>query len=81
MWLGDTLDPTTRVAAGKIAGLGGTGVFHHRPIPAEYVRVNLEEVFMNIPLMVPVQDADQVTLEDARGSSVLWFSGLTTVQK
>lgn len=78
--MADTLDPSSRVAAGTVQSLGGHGLFHNRPIPAEYVRVNLEDVFVNIPLMIPVEDADQVNLEDARGSSVLWFGGLTIVQ-
>ena len=77
VWLGDTLDPESRVATGKVMSLGGQGMFHNRPVPSEYIRVNLESVMVNIPLMIPVDEADQSNLNDAIGSSVLWFKGLT----
>lgn len=65
------------VAKGTIIGLGGSGVFHHRPIPPEYVRVNLSSVSANEPLLVPVEEAEQENLSDALGSSVLWLRELT----
>ena len=79
MWLGDRKNRSIRVATGTVIGLGGHGVFHTRPIPQDFVRVNIEEVIANIPLMCPVEDADQFNLEDERGSSVLWYAGLTSI--
>jgi hypothetical protein len=81
VWLADTLDPAACVATGTVLGLVGHGAFHNRPIPLQYVRVNVEEVLVNLPLMIPVEEADQANLNDARGSSVLWFRGLTFVQE
>ena len=51
-------------------------MFHNRPIPSHYVRVTLENVIEDLPLLVPVVEAEQATLSDAVGSSVLWFKGL-----
>ena len=79
--MADTLDRDARVATGTVIGLGGRGVFHNRSIPPKYVRVNVEEVFVDIPLMIPVEDAEQMTLNDARGSSVLWFKELTFLKE
>lgn len=77
MWLADTLDPGRRVATGVVMSLGGNGMFHNRPIPPHCVRVILDNVIEDLPLMVPVVEADQATLSDAIGSSLLWFSSLT----
>lgn len=77
VWLADTLDPERRVASGRVLALGGEGLFHTRPIPPQYIRVNLEKVIEDLPLMVPVEEAEQANLSDALGSSVLWFKGLT----
>ena len=81
MWLADTLDRDARVAMGTVIGLGGHGVFHNRSIPPKYVRVNLEEVMVDIPLMILVEEAEQMTLNDARGSCVLWFEELTFLEE
>ena len=81
MWLADPLDPTTKVGDGTVQSVGGKGSFHGRPIPHQYVRVNLETVVVDLPLMVHVEDADQANLTDALGSSVLWFKGLTFLQE
>lgn len=81
VWLGDRNDESIQVATGTVIGLGGQGVFHTRPIPEEYVRVNLEDVYKNTPLLFPVEDADQLNLEDARGSSVLWYTELTSIRE
>lgn len=78
--LSNTLYPEITVASGTILGLGGAGVFHGRPIPPQYVRITLEKVHLNQPLMVPVEQADLVTLEDAVGSSVLWSRELTSLE-
>ena len=77
----DTEDGNIEVATGTVIGLGGQGVFHTRPIPEDYIRVDIEEVFKNIPLMFPVEDADQLNLDDARGSSVLWHVALTSAKQ
>ena len=79
VWLGDRDDKNIKVATGTVIGLAGHGVFHTRPVPEDYVRINVEEIFKDIPLMYPVEAADQFNLEDARGSSVLWYAGLTSV--
>ena len=80
VWLVDPGDKTAKVAKGRVQGLAGHGLFHTRPIPAGYVRVNLEQILVNIPLVFPVEAADQVNLEDARGSSVLWYAALTFLE-
>ena len=77
VWIADTLNPNAKVATGTVMSLAGQGQFHNRPIPPGFVRVTLEKVDVNIPLMIPVEDAEQVNLEDALGSSVLWLKGLT----
>ena len=81
MRLMNTLDPKITVATGTIMSLGGTSVFHGKPIPTQYIRVTLEKVSLNQPLMVPVEDAEQVTLQDPIGSSVLWSRELTSLEK
>ena len=60
---------------------GGEGTFHCCPIPQHYVRVNVEAVMVNHPLMVPVEEAEQFNLSDALGSSVLWVKNLTFLRK
>ena len=77
VWLADAPDRKRRVATGTVLEVGANGRFHNRPIPPQHVRINLEHVVMNIPLMVPVDEADQVLLADAMGSSVLWPKDLT----
>lgn len=77
VWLADTLDPGRRVATGTIMSMGGNGMFHNRPIPQQCVRVLLGNVIEDLPLMIPVVEADQAMLSDAVGSSVLWFRSLT----
>lgn len=74
--LGGKVHAGTPIAKGTIIGLGGSGVFHHRPIPPEYIRVNLNAVSVNEPLLVPVEEAEQENLRDALGSSVLWLKEL-----
>ena len=69
VWLADE---SSKAASGRVVALGGNGVFHHRVIPPHYVRVHLQLVVLNVPLMVPVEEADQATLSDALESSVLW---------
>lgn len=69
------------MAAGIVMGLGGEGAFHNRPIPPQYVRVNLEDVMVDLPLMIPIEEAEQANLNDAVGSSVLWLKGLTFVRE
>ncbi|KAG0596133.1 hypothetical protein M758_UG227200 [Ceratodon purpureus] len=81
VWLADTLDFERKVARGRVMALGGEGLFHNRRISQQYLRVNLEEVNEDIPLMVPVEEADQSILRDALGSTVLWFKGLTFLDK
>lgn len=81
VWLGDTVDPGIHVGAGTVLSTGGRGMFHNRPVPPEYVRINLEEVLVDLPLMIPVEEADMVNLSDAKGSSVLWFKGLVFLQE
>ena len=77
VWLADTLNPDSRVARGTVMGMSGVGLFHNCAILPKYVRVNLHSVDVNIPLMIPVEDAEQVNLKDALGSSVHWFESLT----
>ena len=79
--LADKVDPKTTVGTGQVCGLGDGGMFHNRPIPAQYVRVNVETVSVNVPLFVSVEFADQTNLQDAIGSSVLWPRGLTFRKK
>ncbi|KAG0597117.1 hypothetical protein M758_UG312400 [Ceratodon purpureus] len=81
VWLADTLDPRRRVATGIVMALGGNGMFHNRPIPSQCIRVTLEKEIVDLPLMVPVVEADHATLSDAVGSSVLWYRGLTFVEQ
>ena len=69
------------MGSGTVLLVGGQGLFHNRPIPPQYVRVMLENVEVNLPLMIPVEDADQASLNDAVGSSVLWFKGLVFLQE
>ena len=71
----------TCLATGTVMSFGGEGKFHNRSIPPQYVRVNLEKVDVNVPLLVPVEEADQTFLEDAIGSSVLWLKDLIFPQK
>ena len=68
------------VANGTIIALGGASVFHGKPIPLQYVRVTLDKVFVNQPLMVLVEEAEQVNLEDAIVSNVLWARKLTSLE-
>ena len=75
--LSDPANPKAHVGSGRIAGFGGEGLFHNRPIPKKYLRINLESVEVNVPLIVPNEEADQSNLEDALGSSVLWLRDLT----
>ena len=70
-----------RVATGVVIGMGGSGVFHNRPIPPKFVRVELKTVGVNVPLLVPVEEAEQENLNDAVGSSVLWLEHLTILEK
>ena len=77
VWLADALLRQGKVAFGTVMCLGGEGSFHNRPIPPNYVRVNLERVAVNLPLLIPVEEADQANLVDAVGSSVLWKKDLT----
>ena len=77
VWLGNPANLKVRVGSGRVSSIGGNGQFHHRLIPTQYVRVNLESVEVNTALMVPVEEADQVNLVDAMGSSVLWSRELT----
>ena len=77
VWLSGKVHAETKVANGTIIALGGSATFHHRPIPPEYVRVNLNSVSVNEPLLVLVEEAEQENLSDALGSSVLWLLDLT----
>ena len=70
--LANTLQLNREVAKGTVMEMGGQGLFHNRPISPQDVRVNLNSVLLNIPLLVPVEEADQVNIEDAVGSGVLW---------
>ena len=70
VWLGDTVDAHVRVGRGTVMSLGGSGLFHNRPIPPEYVRVNLEEVLVDLPLMIPVEAA-AANSHDTRFNSIL----------
>ena len=82
VYLSDSRNPLDRVANGTVIGVGGSGsLFHNRPIPADYLRVNLHSVSVNVPLMVTVEDAEQTYLEDALGSSVLWLKSSTFLDK
>ena len=81
VWLADNLDLLLRVGAGTVLSVGGEGMFHNRPIPSRYLRVNLEEVIVDFPLMVPVEQADQANLSDALGSSVLWLKELVFLRQ
>lgn len=81
VWLAHSENPETRVAMGTVVGIAGTGVFHCRPIPAKFVRVELKTVSSNVPLMIPVEEAEQENLNDAVGSSVLWSEDLTFLEK
>ena len=80
MWLADTSHRVSRVATGSVNALGGSGVFHHRPIPPQFLCVDLHSVAVNAPLMVPVEEADEENLNDALGSSILWAKALTFLQ-
>ena len=81
VWLADTLDPRRRIATGIVMALGGNGMFHNCPIPSHCIRVTLEKVIVNLPLMVSVVEEDQTTLTDVVCSSVLWYRGLTFVEQ
>ncbi|KAG0573347.1 hypothetical protein KC19_VG170400 [Ceratodon purpureus] len=75
--LADKSDVNITVGTGQASGLGDSGMFHNRPIPFQHIRVNINTVALNVPLCVPVEEAEQYTLEDAMGSSVLWPRRLT----
>ena len=77
VWLAEKAESNILVATGQVSGLADGGMFHNRPIPKKYVRINVESVAVNVPLYVPVDEADQTTLTDALGSSVLWPTRLT----
>ena len=77
VWLADKVDSRVLVASGQVSGLGNGGMFHNRPIPNQFARVNIDRVDVNMPLYVPVEEADQTFLKDAEGSSVLWPQSLT----
>ena len=81
MWIAETADPTTPVAIGVLIGHGGEGLFHCRPFPPHFVRINVEKVLIDTTLMVPVEEADQTNLSDALGTSVLWLRSLTFAQE
>ena len=77
MWLADIRNLDREVGTGSIMTLRGHGSFQNRPIPHDYIRVTLETVTVNVPLVIPVTDAVQENLDDAKGSSVLWLKQLT----
>ena len=77
VWIANKDDRTVSVGRGRVSALGGAGMFHLKPIPVDYVRVDLETVLVNTSLLVPVDIADQNTLDDALGSAVLWLRNLT----
>ena len=61
--------------------MGRNNMFYNRPIPSHSIRVTLEKVIEDLPLKVSVVEANQATLSDAVGSSVLWFRGLTFLEQ
>ena len=81
VWMAHIDHHEMEVAKGTVISLGGQGAFHNRPIPQDYVRINLEGVTVNVPLLVPVIEAKQESLQDAAGSSVLWLKQLTYLCK
>ncbi|KAG0573579.1 hypothetical protein KC19_VG190300 [Ceratodon purpureus] len=67
VWIAKKDDSKVSVGRGRVFVAGGFGLFHHKPIRLEYVRVDLEIVLENTPLLVPVHGADQVTFENYKG--------------
>lgn len=63
-----------KVASGKVTAIGGgTEVWHGKPIPGGYVRVDITHIMApDITLMVPLPAADQWKVKDVLGSNALW---------
>lgn len=58
---------------GHVSGVSGIHKFHCRIIPEGFLKIDIDEILDgSAPLMVPNEEADQVLLADARGSSVMW---------
>lgn len=83
-WAGSKLEITCglahRVPVEIVMSMGGHEMFHSCSIAPKYVQVNIDEVLVNLPLMIPAEEDKYVTLNDALGSSVLWFQGLTALK-
>ena len=77
VWLADIHNPKREVGIGTVMSVGGHGSFHNMHIPPDYIRITLEAVTVNVPLLVPVTNAEQENIDDAKGSSVLWLKRLT----
>ncbi|KAG0606104.1 hypothetical protein M758_9G114200 [Ceratodon purpureus] len=72
VYLLDPKDPRNKVAIGAISGVD-RDLFHLKPIPSGWLRVDVLEVFDHkIPLMKPHEPADQFELGDTIGGVVLW---------
>lgn len=63
-----------KVASGNVTSLGGgTDVWHGKPIPEGYLRVDVTHVMApEIALMVPNTAGDQWKMKDVLGSNTLW---------
>lgn len=63
-----------RVGSGKVTAIGGgTEVWHGKPIPEGYLRVDVTQIMApDISLMVPNPAADQWKVKDVLGSNTLW---------
>ena len=76
VYLANKDDRRVSIGRGRVSTVGGVRLFHHEPIPIEYVGVDLEIVLKNTPLLVPVHGVHQLTLDDVVGLVVLWLKTL-----
>jgi hypothetical protein len=61
------------VARGTISGVSGQQKFHFKEIPESWCKVDVTEVLQSgVSLMYPNEDAEQMLIEHAKGSSALW---------
>lgn len=75
VWLANVNDVLERVATATV--FVNQSSFHYKPIEDAFVRLTINKVHVNVPLLKPVDDAEEYYLADAVGESVLWMKKLT----
>lgn len=75
MWLSMVNNPRIRIATATI--FPSQEKFHNELITSAFIRVTIDEVHKDVELLVPVEEAGQFNLADAKGESVLWLKNRT----